>query len=154
MALYAGTGENPATQLASAASVSCQHEPLDGPLAELAESSGLAASKRTHNLFWSHNDSGDPTIFAIRADGSIVGRVRVAGAAVVDWEAVTVGACDGAPCLYVGDIGDNDLKRERITIYRTPEPLPGDGTTAQAEAIHASYPEGPQDAEALFVAQW
>jgi len=34
-----------------------------------------------------------------------------------------------------------------------PEPLPTDAATAPAEAFHATYPDGPQDAEALFVSR-
>jgi len=153
MAVYASTGEDERKQLVTTSTLSCQDEPLLGQLGEIPESSGLAASKRTRNLFWSHNDSGDAVIYGIRADGSLAGRVRVAGASVVDWEAVAVGACDGNQCLYIGDIGDNDLKRAQVTIYRTREPLPGDGSTPPSEAIQARYPDGPQDAEALFIAE-
>jgi hypothetical protein len=153
MTVYANSGSDDRSQLATAASISCQDEPLVGQLGELPESSGLAASTRTPNLFWSHNDSGDALIYAIRADGTLAGRVRVAGASVIDWEAVTVGACGENQCLYVGDIGDNNLKRSQITIYRTREPLPVDGSTPPAEVIQARYPDGPQDAEALFVAE-
>jgi hypothetical protein len=44
------------------------------------------------------------------------------------------------------------MKRPTITIYRTREPAPNDRTTAPAVRIEAVYPEGAQDAEALFVA--
>jgi hypothetical protein len=53
--------------------------------------------------------------------------------------------------LYVADIGDNGGSRDRITIYRTPEPEVQDKTTARPEAFHATYPDGPRDAEALVV---
>lgn len=150
MAVYASSGNDDSQQIATAG-LACEAEPL-GQLGELRESSGLAASRRNPDLVWSHNDSGSPLVYGVRTDGSLAGRVRVSGAAVIDWEAITVGACDGTDCLYVGDIGDNDRKRGAITIYRTREPLPGDAATARAEAIEASYPEGPQDAEALFLA--
>jgi uncharacterized protein YjiK len=32
-----------------------------------------------------------------------------------------------------------------------PEPAPGDGTSQPAEAFHGAFPEGPRDAEGLFV---
>jgi hypothetical protein len=117
----------------------------------LPEASGLAASQRTDQLFWSHNDSASPEIVAVGADGTSRGRVRLAGASIEDWEAVSTAPCESGSCLYVGDIGDNERARRRIVVYRTPEPAPGEATTADAQIIEGVYPEGPQDAEALFV---
>jgi hypothetical protein len=51
----------------------------------------------------------------------------------------------------VGDIGDNEARRRNITVYRVPEPQAGATATPPAEAFSATYPEGPQDAEAMFV---
>ena len=117
----------------------------------LAEASGLAASRRHSGLLWSHNDSGSPVIFAVSTDGSIKGRVVVAGARVDDWEDIAVGPCPQGSCLYVADIGDNNASRQRITIYRVTEPASDDKTSPAADAFHATYPDGPRDAEALFV---
>jgi hypothetical protein len=154
MALYATSGRRRSEPVGLAGTPApCQVSGQVRHLAELGEASGLAASKRTRSVLWSHNDSADSTLYAIGTDGSVAGRVRVAGASVVDWEAVTVGNCSGGSCVFVGDIGDNDRKRRRITVYRTPEPLPSDRTTAAVEVVEASYPEGPQDAESLFVAR-
>ena len=118
---------------------------------ELPEASGVIASRRTPGLFWAHNDSGDPAIFALDERGAVKGRVRVAGAQVDDWEDIAIGACPRGLCLYVGDIGDNSGKRERITVYRVPEPAPGDASTDTVEVFDATYPDGAHDAEALFV---
>jgi hypothetical protein len=57
----------------------------------------------------------------------------------------------GEPYIYIADIGDNDAKRPLITVYRVPEPTPGEAQTRPAEALQASYPDGAHDAEALFV---
>jgi hypothetical protein len=119
---------------------------------EARESSGLAQSRRNPGLFWTHNDAGnDPDLFAVDADGRLVQRVRVAGAELVDWEDIAAGPCDAGTCLYVGDIGDNSAERERITIYRVPESDRGASETARAAALHARFPDGAHDAEALFV---
>ena len=118
---------------------------------DLPEGSGVAASRRTPGVFWAHNDSGDPVLFALDSQGAVKGRVRVSGAQVDDWEDIAVGACPQGTCLYVGDIGDNNGRRKHVTIYRVPEPSPGDSATANAEAFQASYPGGPHDAESLFV---
>lgn len=74
------------------------------------------------------------------------------GASVDDWEDVAVGPCAQGSCLFLADIGDNNRGRRQITIYRVPEPRPDDKATAPVEALHAAYPDGPRDAEALFVA--
>lgn len=121
------------------------------PLAELPEASGLTLSRRTPGLLWSHNDSGQPVLFAFDASAVPRGRVRVANATVDDWEDVTAARCPTGNCLYIADIGDNNMSRPRIVIYRIPEPLPEDKESAPAEAFAARYPDGAHDAEALFV---
>jgi hypothetical protein len=120
-------------------------------LPELPEASGVAASRRTVGVLWAHNDSDDPVIFALNEMGAVIGRVRVTGAEVNDWEDIAVGPCSQGSCVYVGDIGDNSGRRPHITVYRAPEPLPQEAGTRPAEAFHATYPDGARDAEALFV---
>jgi hypothetical protein len=118
---------------------------------ELAEASGITASRRTPGAFWAVNDSEQPVIYALDAKGVVTGRVRLTGAKVEDWEAIAAGPCRSGTCLYVGDIGDNNGTRKQITIYRVPEPAIGDDMTATAEVFHATYPDGPQDAESLVL---
>ena len=89
-------------------------------------------------------------LFALDSKGTVTGRVRLTGAKVEDWEAIALGPCPAGSCIYVGDIGDNEAERDRITVYRVPEPEDAIAS-ATAEAIDASYPEGPHDAEALLV---
>lgn len=122
------------------------------PLPGLPEASGVALSRRTPGLLWSHNDSGQPLLFALDAmTGAVKGRVRVAGAEVGDWEDVSAGPCPQGSCLYIADIGDNNRLRRRITLYRVPEPRADQPMTQPAEAFEAAYPDGAHDAEALFV---
>lgn len=116
---------------------------------KLAEASGIVASRRTQDRFWAINDSGQPVIVALDAHGSVAGEIRLSGAKVEDWEAIAIGSCASGSCLYVGDIGDNGARREHITIYRLPEPANVNDSSASSEAIHATYPDGPQDAESL-----
>jgi hypothetical protein len=125
-----------------------------GSLASLAgvpEASGLAHSRRVPGRYWTHNDSGQPVLFALDSRGAVTGQVRVTGAAVEDWEAVAVGPCGKGSCVYVADIGDNEAERRQITVYRVPEPE-GAGGSAPAEVFHATYPDGAHDAETLLVA--
>jgi hypothetical protein len=118
----------------------------------LPEASGLAVSRNVPGRLWTINDSGQPALFALDARGSVTGQVRLTGAQVEDWEAIAVGACGAASCVYVADIGDNRAARRRVTIYRLPEPETASGTAAVAEVFHATYPDGPQDAEAMLLA--
>jgi hypothetical protein len=120
-------------------------------VAELPEGSGLAASRLIPGRFWSHNDSGLPVLFALDAGGAVTGRLQLSGAAVEDWEAIAVGPCPAGDCIYVADIGDNQAKRKSITIYRVPEPVEVKGVAQVESVFHASYPDGPHDAEALLI---
>jgi hypothetical protein len=91
-------------------------------------------------------------LVALDKRGAVAGHVRVSGAKVEDWEAVAVGSCDAGSCVYIGDIGDNEAKRRRITVYQIPEPTASSGTVTVSGVFHATYPDGAQDAESLFAA--
>jgi hypothetical protein len=119
---------------------------------ELPEGSGLAASRSTAGRFWSHNDSGEPVLYSLDGEGRVTGRLKVSGATVEDWEAIAVGSCPKGTCLYVGDIGDNEAKRQRITVYRITEPTAAAGSAATVDVFHATYPDGAHDAESLLIA--
>lgn len=120
-------------------------------IAEIPEASGLAISRRTPGILWSHNDSGNEAmLFALDTSGALRGRVRVP-VRTRDWEDVSAARCPAGDCLYIADIGDNRRARTRIPIYRVPEPAPGDAETAQPEVFNATYPDGAHNAEALFV---
>lgn len=139
-------------------------------LAERAvrESSGVVASRRDENLFWTHNDSGDgPLVYAFDREGRARGTWRVAGAEAHDWEDIAAGPGPerGQTYLYAGDIGDNSREREFVVVYRfaepqvappvAPSPDGGAGSqpraTGPAEAIRLKYPDGAANAEALMV---
>ncbi|HST59173.1 MAG TPA: hypothetical protein VLK84_10800 [Longimicrobium sp.] len=140
------TGPPPADAVCAADGAT---RPLDD---DIHESSGAAVSRAHTGTFWTHNDSGDPVLYAVDAQGRTAGRVRVTGASVEDWEDISLAPCPaGGDCLYVADIGDNDAQRASITVYRVPEPAPGASETAPATAIRLRYPDGAHDAEALFV---
>ena len=122
------------------------------------ESSGLAASRRNPGVFWTHNDSGGgPLVYAFDRAGRSRGTWRVVGAQARDWEDIAVGPgpARGETYLYVGDIGDNERRREFVVVYRFPEPQAGGAggarATARAEAIRIRYPDGAHNAEALLV---
>jgi hypothetical protein len=124
-----------------------------GKLPTLPEASGLALSHRDPNVLWSLNDSGAPTVIALSPSGELLGRVRIAGANVNDWEDVSVGPCDGESCLYIADTGNGGgTQRNDVVVYRVREPLPGDRETAPADVFDAAYPDGEDhESDAVFV---
>lgn len=129
---------------------------LDGSpvaLAEIPEASGVVASLAQPGLLWTHKDNGKPLLFALDTAGAVKGRVAVTGASVENWEDLGIAPCGQDSCLYIGDIGDNDARRPFVTVYRVKEPSPGDKATQPATAFQATYPDGPQDAEALLVSK-
>lgn len=126
------------------------------------ESSGIAASRLAPGIFWTHNDSGSgPYVHAFDRRGGRRGVWRVTGAAARDWEDIAAGPGPepGRSYLYVGDIGNNEGTRERVTVYRFPEPALTAGAateadparTEAAEAVTLRYPDGRYDAETLLV---
>ena len=120
---------------------------------DLAETSGIATSRRDDGVVWAHNDSGGRAeLFAVGPDGGDQGRVELTGAEAVDWEDMARGpGPGGTDHLYVGDIGDNNAVREAVVVYRLPEPtVPAAGAVA-AEPLTLTYPDGPRDAETLLV---
>lgn len=123
--------------------------------AEVEETSGVAASRAHRGVFWTHNDSGgEAVIFALDSTGAILGPIRVRNATNRDWEDIAVGPCGPGSdeCLYLADTGDNLERRETIVVFRIPEPDPyGDTITASAARLEMSFPDGPNDAEALYV---
>lgn len=129
-------------------------EVVSGPasLPDVPETSGLAVGRRTRDVLWSHNDSGnDAVLFALDRAGVVRARVRVP-VRLRDWEDVSAGRCPAGDCLYLADIGDNGVRRPEVTILRVPEPRDGDTATAPPEVFTATYADGPHNAEALFVA--
>src|SRR5205085_4228948 len=53
----------------------------------ITESSGIVASRRNPDIFWTHNDSGDgPLLYAFDRKGRSRGRWRVTDAQAIDWE--------------------------------------------------------------------
>ena len=119
-------------------------------VSDVPEGSGVAASRRTPGRIWAHNDSGQGGLVELDDRGAVTGRVGLSGVEIEDWEALAAGPCPRGSCLFIGDIGDNQAQRRQITLYRVAEPE-GSGPVAAADAFHATYPEGPQDAETLLV---
>jgi hypothetical protein len=120
----------------------------------IPEASGIVKSRRHPGIFWVHNDSGNaPLLFAVRSDGRIVRRFRLA-IPNLDWEDI---ATDDQGHLYLGDIGNNSGLLRVRTIYQLDEPdpsLPEDRDrdvplTAVGTMTYALPPSNRFDAEGL-----
>ncbi|MBX3415359.1 MAG: metallophosphoesterase [Pirellulales bacterium] len=127
---------------------------------DVVEASGLVASRKHLDVFWTHNDSGDSArIFALNKQGALLGTFNIPGAKAIDWEDIALGPgpASGVDYLYIGDIGDNNGKRSSIRVYRVPEPVvradqePVTADIADVATITLVYPDGPRDAETLLV---
>ena len=126
--------------------------------ATATETSGLAASRRSPELFWTHNDSkGQPILQAIDTGGRLRGTVRVAGVKNIDWEDIASFELDGKSWLLIADTGDNSGKRKDCALLVIAEPDPTalslsqELTTPVAWRIPVVYPDAAHDCEAVAV---
>jgi len=124
--------------------VHCASVVFDPPLEVLGtldrrripEASGIVKSRRYPEIFWVHNDSGNPPLlFAIRRDGRIVRQFRVE-VPNVDWEDIAI---DDQGHLYVGDIGNNGGVLPLRVIYRIDEPDPAGAADRPLRASAATF---------------
>ena len=130
---------------------------------DIHESSGLAASKCKDNVLWTHNDSDDGAlIFAVNMAGENLGTWKVKNAENEDWEDIAAHRDKTGQCyLYIGEIGDNKLKRGKQAIYRVQEPdIKAEDAnsnskkpleTEPAEIARFEYPDQLQNSETLMV---
>jgi hypothetical protein len=119
------------------------------------EISGLAASRRRSDLWWAHNDSGNPnSIFALTTSGTVVAEFEIEGVRNTDWEDMASFEMDGRPWLLIADIGDNGGLRATIQLILVSEPevtAAAGGTVRPERVLSARWPDGPRDAESVAV---
>ena len=130
---------------------------LDGPSvalpSDLRETSGVAVGIRNPSLIWTHNDRGyGPFLYAVDRDGRVHARIELNQSNGDDWEDIARGPCDlGAACLYVAGTGDNEERRDIISLYRLAEPEGEGDRSVEAERYQMVLPDGPRDIEAMYV---
>ncbi|MCC5931971.1 MAG: hypothetical protein JJU28_22190 [Cyclobacteriaceae bacterium] len=128
----------------------------------LQEASGLVASIKNDGMLWAHNDSGNPNVLFLidKLDGNTIARYRLNGINNIDWEDIEIGPGpeDGEIYLYIGDIGDNNGQRPKVTVYRFAEPVFDESHRSvltelypEADRIRLVYPDRPRDAETLLL---
>jgi hypothetical protein len=122
---------------------------------QLTEASGLAASRQFPGRLYHINDSGETGKFFITGmDGKDTRSVRINDFEPEDTEALSLGPCpgkDSISCLYLGDIGDNDVKRKSIEIVVVDEVRNFSQTVKPRSRLKLLYPDGPHDAESMAV---
>jgi hypothetical protein len=125
--------------------------------ASLTELSGIVASRKNPGVLYAHNDSGsNSTLIVISDTAAPLGQITLSGVNAVDWEDVAVGPCDVGSCIFVGEIGDNNLAYATRTVYRFAEPAISPTTpigtmSVTADALTFVYPDGRHNAETLLV---
>jgi hypothetical protein len=123
---------------------------------ELNEISGIVASRVQEGVLWVQEDhAGASEIYALNAAGETLGTIVVTGATNNDWEDLAIGPCGDEQCIWIGEIGNNNLDRTALGLYRFVEPvvdLAGGWTlSVEAEWFPFVYPDGNWNAESLGV---
>jgi hypothetical protein len=121
---------------------------------QIDEASGMVDSRSQPGNLWIEQDSGSPAELALLGyDGKVKGKLAISDVTNRDWEELTMGPGpkDGTNYLYIGEIGDNNGQYPSCLIYRLPEPANLQTPVTQVERINFRYPDGPRDAEAMFV---
>jgi hypothetical protein len=123
----------------------------------LTELSGLVASRKNPGVLYAHNDSGSNSTLIVMSDvAAPLGQFVLSNVTAVDWEDVAVGPCDAGSCIFVGEIGDNNLAYASRAVYRFAEPnlsptTPMGTQMVTADALTFVYPDGRHNAETLLV---
>jgi len=120
---------------------SCQNSGKLALLADLpsslSENSGIASFDG--KTVWLIEDSGNnDNIFKVGLDGKTIKHLDLKNANNHDWEDLTK---DTNGNLYIGDFGNNQNKRQNLTIYKLPNPELEKGDKIKAEKIEFHYPE-------------
>jgi hypothetical protein len=68
-----------------------------------------------------HNDSGDEAkIYVMNVNGDLTATHQIDVKSAIDWEDMAIGSLKGTVQLFVGDIGDNEEKREHVLVHALP----------------------------------
>jgi hypothetical protein len=125
------------------------------------ESSGIAASIRYKNAFWTHNDSGDSArIFLISEEGRTLAVAGIKGVSAVDWEDIASFKLGNEDYILIADVGNNKTRRESFVLYIIREPVINvhfEGEEAPEIEVEPDlkisfrYEDEPHDCEAVAV---
>ena len=121
--------------------------------ARITESSGIVASRQFPGVLWTHNDGGGgrkQVLYAIDRKGKSIGEFILADVLLHDWEDIAI---DDANHLFIGDLGNNELKRTELAVHQLDEPDPKQGVNFVQikRSWRLRYPGKPFNCESLFV---
>lgn len=121
--------------------------------ADLTEASGMAPSLANPGHYWLHNDStNEARLFLVDETGDDAGSTHVLQGKNVDWEGMASFDWNGRSWLLVADVGDNNARRESLTLYFIAEPaLPFARRYPVHHQLELRFPDGPRDCEAVAV---
>ena len=121
---------------------------------QLAEVSGMAASRNSPGVLYAVNDSGDSaTLYALSERGKHIAQWSI-DAKNRDWEELDNLTINNRNYLLIGDTGDNGRARSKSTFYLIAEPLPNVSpkvSLTPAMTIDFVYDDGPRNVEAFAV---
>ena len=123
----------------------------------IKEASGIAASNKTQDAFWVHNDSGDgPNIYLINKEGNLLTQGVLTNASSRDWEDIASFVMNGTSYLLIGNVGDNPKNKSSYFLYIIEEPTyDPQNTSANSypiiKTISFQYENGSQDCESIAV---
>lgn len=121
-------------------------------LPEMAELSGLYASRVRPGLLWGINDSGNaPDLLAFDTGMKFRQIVRVQGVGNHDWEDLAGFQEEGRSWLVVADSGDNFGLRTEAALIFVPEPTAEAVSVKPVRTLRFSFEGGPRDCEAMAV---
>ena len=114
----------------------------------LKDLSGIVPAEE-EGEYWAHGDrGGNAEICRFSIQGKILQRVRLRRAKNFDWEGMTV---DSDGVFYIGDFGDNDLRRDYYSIYKLTEPEASISRMSGVDSYRFEYADGEsRNCEALF----
>jgi len=120
---------------------------------DIREASGMARSQREPGLLWIINDNGSKEIVhASDETGTQLGQFKLQKSKNTDWEDLASFRLDDTPYLMIADIGDNDAKHDRRTLFFVEEPqLEKKGKAKVDWRVDYVYPDGARDAESAAV---
>ena len=119
---------------------------------DIDESSGVAVSWRTPNVFWTHNDSGDDAnLYAFKASGEHLKTLRLRNVEPRDWEDMASFVQKGTSYLLIADTGDNQAQRRNCSLHIFKEPAINSRRVEDSRTIRFRYEDGPRDCEAVAV---
>ncbi|MFC1655200.1 hypothetical protein ACFL2F_05275, partial [Myxococcota bacterium] len=125
----------------------------------LLELSGITASRINPDVLWTHNDGSEEKLYAVGTTADFLGIFNLLDINTGDFEDIAVGPgpAPDTTYIYIGDIGNNGRDRQRMRVWRVPEPtipappFPFEADLTGIDELMLDYPDARHDSETLLV---